>query len=168
MPASKLQSCLARGKRSIASDEGGAPAIEFAILAPALVLACLATVDIGLAINEKMQIADSLRAASNGAMRDLGEDIVRELAEDTAAENPNLAPPDPGDLTGDPSEHLVVTVDRSCACPESASTEVDCDTEMCMDAAKPYAYYRLTGAKEYKPFLLPKFNIGSSLLVEIE
>ena len=148
----------------IAPDEGGASAVEFAILAPVLVLACLATVDMGLAIGERMEIDQGLRAASEGAMLDLGEDEVEELAEAIASENMTIAPD-----TGEPSPNdLAISVDRFCACPESPSAAVDCDGGECADDASPYVFYRITAEKEFASRFLPEIPIHSSVLVQVE
>lgn len=144
-------------------DERGASAVEFALVAPVLVVACLATVDLGMAISQKMDVDQSLRAASQGAMLDLGEDEVEDLAKAVAAENSTIAPD-----SGAAATDLDITVDRFCACPESVSAAVDCESGTCADEASPYVFYRLTAEKEFASLFLPAIPISSSLLVQIE
>jgi pilus assembly protein CpaE len=159
-------SCLFRRSAArVAPDESGASAIEFALVAPILVLAALATVDVGTAIGHKMDIDQSLRAASEGAMLDLGRDGVEDLAKAVAAENSTIADPSAGEPSaGD----LEVTVDRFCACPESMSAAVDCAAGECTDSARPYLYYRLTAEKELQSMLLPDIPVRGSVLVQVE
>jgi pilus assembly protein CpaE len=154
---------LRGGKARFRADESGASAIEFAIVVPVLVLACLATVDVGLAIGQKLDIDQGLRAASEAAMLDLGRDEVEDLAKAIASENSTIAPDGGGSATD-----LEVTVDRFCACPESVSAAVDCDSGTCADDASPYLFYRLTAEKEFASILLPAIPIRGSVLVQVE
>lgn len=154
--------------RRLVEDEDGASAIEFALVAPVLVLACLATVDVGLAIGQKMDIDQTLRAASEGAMLDLGRDEVQDLAEAIAAENSTVASSGEDESDQSSATDLEVTVDRFCACPESASTAVDCDSDSCVDSKTPYVFYRLTAEKEFASLFLPAIPISGSVLVQVK
>ncbi|HWT30188.1 MAG TPA: TadE/TadG family type IV pilus assembly protein, partial [Propylenella sp.] len=124
--ALRTRSSLLRSWRRATADERGASAVEFALVPPVLVVACLATVDLGMAISQKMDVDQSLRAASQGAMLDLGEDEVEDLAKAVAAENSTIAPD-----SGAAATDLDIAVDRFCACPESVSAAVDCETGTC-------------------------------------
>jgi pilus assembly protein CpaE len=126
----------------------------------------LATVDLGLAINQKMDIDHSLRAGSEGAMIDLGQTEVRDLVEGIAAESLEVQSDD-GDVETD-ADALAVSVSRFCACPENVSATVDCSTGTCEDAAKPYLYYRLSAEMQYDPFLLPEIPLRGSVLVQVK
>ena len=161
--ALRTRSSLLRSWWRATADERGASAVEFALVAPVLVVACLATVDLGMAISQKMDVDQSLRAASQGAMLDLGEDEVEDLAKAVAAENSTIAPD-----SGAAATDLDISVDRFCACPESVSAAVDCDSGTCADEANPYVFYRLTAEKEFASLFLPAIPISSSLLVQIE
>jgi pilus assembly protein CpaE len=158
-----------RRRRALLSDEGGASAIEFALVLPILVLACLATVDVGLAINERMEIDHSLRAGSEGAMRDLGEEEVHDLIDAVASEVFTVRSEDEDEGEIDVSSNgLDVTVERFCTCPESVGAAVSCTAGNCADEAKPYLYYRLSAEKDFATILLPTIPLESSLLVQVE
>jgi pilus assembly protein CpaE len=144
-------------------SESGVAATEFSLLVPLLVLACLATVDIGLAINEKMDIDQSLRAGSEGAMMDLGQDKVRDLVQAIASENFSIA-----SSSIYPADALNVTVTRFCACPGTVSPSVGCTSTGCAGSAKPYLYYRLAADKKYKSIFLPIIPLRGSVLVEVQ
>ena len=155
-------------RQSLFRDECGASAIEFALLAPLLVMACLATVDVGMAISERMNIDSVLRTGSEGAMVDLGEDEVEALVEDSASQSFNVAPDADGDIgTGSPTD-LDVTVDRFCSCPGTSNAPVDCETGSCAGSVEPYLFYRLTAEKTYEPMILPEFGLRGSMLVQVE
>ena len=110
-------------KSSLASDEGGAAAIEFAVLAPVLVLACLATIDLGLAFNQRMTIDAMVRAGVEPALADPGVDKVRDIVKGAAGDGITLTT-DSADSFEMGGSSLSVDVTRSCACPESMSTSV--------------------------------------------
>lgn len=56
----------------LAQDRRGAAAVEFALIAPALVAAILAMADMGLALNARMNMDTMLRSAAQVAMTDPG------------------------------------------------------------------------------------------------
>jgi hypothetical protein len=143
--------------------EAGTAAMEFALAAPVLVLACLGMVDIGMAFHERMAIDDSLRAASEGAMLDAGEAKVADLLKAAASNNFSIA--SDGQVN---SESLVTSVDRFCACPESTSTEVSCTATTCEGGKTPYHYYLLSAEKKSSSNFLPHFGLQASLLVQVK
>ena len=147
----------------ISRNEAGVAATEFALVAPVLVLACLGMVDIGMAFSERMAIDDSLRAASEGAMRDTGKAEVTDLLNAAASNNFTIA----SDRTVR-SDTLVTTVDRFCACPESVNTTVSCTSGACAGAKPPFAYYSLSAEKLSSSIFLRNFNLKSSLLVQVK
>ena len=144
-------------------SEAGTAATEFALVAPVLVLACLGMVDIGMALGERMAIDDSLRAASEGAMADAGEAEVTDLLKAAASNNFSIA--SDGQVN---SESLVTSVDRFCACPESADTEVGCTATTCQGGKTPYHYYLLSAEKKSSSIFLPHFGLQASLLVQVK
>lgn len=148
-------------------DQHGASAIEFAMLAPVLVMACLATVDVGMAISERMGMDYILRAGSEGAKVDLGEEEVKTLVADAASQSFTVASETDGDIQSSPTD-LDVTVDRFCSCPGSIGTPADCDAPACPGAVDPYLFYRLKAEKTYDPMLLPDFPLSGSMLVQVE
>ena len=147
-------------RSSFRSDEAGASAIEFALLAPLLVLGCLATADIGLAVTQKMVIDQSLRAGAEGAMRDLGQEKVRELVSTAATKKTGVI----STATSSPS----VTVARFCACPDNVSTSVSCTSGTCSDSAKPAVVYRLSAERAASTIVLPSFPIRGSALILVK
>ena len=144
-------------------SESGTAATEFALVSPVLVLACLGMVDIGMALGERMAIDDSLRAAAEGAMLDAGEAKVTDLLNASASNNFSIA--SDGQVN---SQSLVTSVDRFCACPESANTEVSCTATICAGGKTPYHYYLLSAEKKSSSIFLPNFGLQASLLVQVK
>jgi pilus assembly protein CpaE len=147
------------------NDASGASAVEFALLAPVLILACLATVDIGVAVSQRAVIDDSLRAGVQGALMDLGEDKVRGLVETVASGSMNTSPnPDIRLSGGD----FNASAARFCVCPGSVSTTISCSTGTCSGSAKPFVYYRIAAQKTHDTILLPSVPLRGSILVQVQ
>jgi len=170
MFATKLRK---RRLRPLVKDDSGTAAIEFAILAPVLVLSLLATRDVGFGISEWMHMDHSLRAGAESAMRDPGKDNVKKVIESVASDEFTIA-----SGSGSASSHLSVDVDRYCACPENLSATVECaedeedgedeDSEgACADGTDPSVFYRLTVEKQFTTVLLPAFPLNTSVLVQV-
>ena len=165
-PASAMKRRLAA---ALLSDDSGASAIEFGILAPVLVFTLLTTVDIGLAVHERMQIDNALRAGAEAAMSDLGASKVREVVETVAEDHFTLAGSDgdEGDFEISGTTPLSVQVERFCACPEAKAAKVNCSAPICEGPSKPYVYYRLSADKAYDAVLLPKLPLDSAVQVQV-
>ncbi len=146
-------------RRSFLREEAGASAVEFALLAPVLIFALLATADVGLAVHQKLLVDQSLRAGSEAAIRDFGQDAVRDVVSAAISRgNPSTYPA---------ATRPTVAVVRFCACPDSISTAVSCTSGTC-SAKKPNTFYRLTATKVAENRILPTFQLRSSMLVAIK
>lgn len=151
-------------RRCFCSEAGNA-AIEFAFLAPVLAFACIATVDMGLAINQRMAADHVLRIGADAAMADPGETTVQNLLEQTARANFSNVSGEalPTDITAT-SDALHLRAKRFCSCPDSRLTEIAC-TATCT-GKPPMAFYRMTAAKRYSGILLPAREFRSALQVQ--
>ncbi|TMJ54449.1 MAG: pilus assembly protein, partial [Alphaproteobacteria bacterium] len=63
-----VRSPIGRAVRNLARDIRGVAAIEFAIVAPMLVLAMVCTADLGLGIYRKMQVQNAAQAGAEYAI----------------------------------------------------------------------------------------------------
>lgn len=142
--------------------DDGVSAIEFALLAPMLVLALLATVDVGLALTERMTIDHVLRAGAQSATAGVDVAAIDQVLRTTAANNFTLAAPG---ATGDDSA-LALTVSRVCACAEQPGTAVACSTT-CAGSASTQIFYDLAGQKTYSGIILPRFGLSPALQVQV-
>jgi pilus assembly protein CpaE len=144
-------------------DEGGVSAIEFALIAPLLVFGLLGTVDIGLAVRERMNIDTVLRAGAHGAMSDRGEEFVLQIMRTTALENFTLT--QEASTTGkgllSPEAH------RYCACPSDPEAAVTCSTTCAGPTSSPFVFYRLSAEKNYQGMILPAIEFNPSIQVQV-
>lgn len=150
----RLGGLLARLRRST----GGVSAVEFAIVAPFLVMGTFTMVDVGMAVYEKMMINQVLRAGAQPAFEGADEGEVLSVLEQTASDNFSVAG---GDAQGD---ELALDVTSYCACPGGAVVQVAC-TSVCGSGAEAFRFYRLTAAKTFQGIMLPEFTLSGALEV---
>ena len=144
-----------------ASCQTGVAALEFALIAPMLILGLIAMADIGLAINERMEIDQTLRAGAQSALLDQGPDKLYAALTATAASNfPLLIRGTVGTTTA-----LAVDASRFCACPQNTGLSVLCSIT-CASNRPTQVYYLLTASKSYEGMLLPTSTISARLLVQ--
>jgi hypothetical protein len=92
----------------------------------------MATVDLGLALHQKMELDQSLRAGAEGLMAgeyDKKPDPtakVKKLVETIDAE---ASAADTSNQIETATNKIQVAVDRFCMCPEDLATKVDCTTK---------------------------------------
>jgi Flp pilus assembly protein TadG len=153
---------LFRTVREVVRNDNGVSAAEFALLAPMLVFAVLATVDLGLAISERLTIGHILRAGAQSAIGDVGTANVDLVLRTTAAKNMSVAAA--GTSGNDTS--LALTVTRICSCPSQPSVALACSTT-CAANAPTQIYYVLSGKKTYSGLILPRFAQSKTLEVQV-
>ena len=145
-------------------NDDGASAIEFGLIAPVMFFALLATIDIGMAVNERMIVDQSLRAGAEQAMYDPGAETVKAVAANAARQAFAV------DGTGGSLGNMSINVTEYCACPSAASTPVACNS-LCTTAAggstSPYKYYSLAGQKTYDSIIIPTMTFNSNITVMV-
>ena len=140
----------------------GVAASEFALIAPVLGFTLLASIDLGLAISERMAIDHVLRAGAQAAIPDPGEGGVLEVMRSTAQTNFALA--DESSQDGELS--LTLSVSRYGACAEDVDFAVDPST-ICAGSEPTFIYYRLTAKKSYTGWLAPDIEFERAAHVQI-
>ena len=142
-------------------DDKGVAAMEFGLVAPILFFGLLSAVDIGLAVNERMEVNHVLRAGAEAAMNSSDEDVVLGIMAATAGQNmtPSI------DGNGDAGD-LSLTVNQYCGCPDATEVEVACTT-ICPGDVPTFVYYQLDGSKTYTGMFLPNISFAPSLRVQI-
>ena len=141
---------LRRPKRGRSS---GSAAVEFAIIAPVLVLAVLATADIGLATHESFEIDQALRNGAQVALGDPGEADVEAVLVAV-------------DGTGGSQNNTVWTVERYCACPGTPETRTTCSTT-CSTSRPTAIVYKIEGTRIYPGIFLPSRALTRSAAVQV-
>ena len=131
----------------------GSASVEFAIIAPVLVLAVLSTADIGLAVHESFEVDQTLRNGAEAALRDMGEAGLKSV----------LAAVDE-----DGSGHANTTwsVTRYCACPETSGNPTSCSTT-CGGSQPTAIFYDLKGVRAYPGIIMPARNLTRSASVQV-
>lgn len=142
-------------------SEDGVAAVEFALFAPALFFALVASADVGLAEYERMTIDHILRAGAQSAMADPGQAQVLSVVQNTASKNFTVST-----QTTVSATELNVSVSRFCACPESTGTAAACSTT-CTGSAPPYIYYRMSGTKLHNGMIMPAMTLSGSVQVQV-
>ena len=145
----------------------GVSAVEFALLAPVLVIGAFGTADAGMAVHERMMIGQALRAGAERAMAGADEARIREALAVVASDNFTVSWD--GDPEGDaaPAGTLVLDVETYCACPGAEFTELSC-TGTCASAGAPARFYRLSASKLFNGVILPEFAISGTVEVLAE
>ncbi len=134
-------------------SENGVSAVEFAIVAPILILGVLSTADIGFEVSDRMEIDQALRNGAEAALDDPGTLVLQAVLEAS-----------PTTVTG--PEAISWAIDRMCVCPESNSTSVDCFAT-CQDDQPTEIYYEIEGSRDAVRILLPQKVVSRSVSVQV-
>lgn len=165
----KLRYHCTRSFGRLHRNDDGVAAVEFSLFAPILFFCCLATVDLGMAVNERMAIGHVLRAGAQSAMDNPGEATVKDVLEETAKGSNysvNVVSSSDGAHASASSESLTIGVERYHACPEDPQAKV-AEGTICADDQTTYVYYRLAAAKIYEAMILPSITFRPALEVQI-
>ena len=157
-----VRSVFVRTVREVLHKTDGVSAVEFALLAPMLIFSVLATVDLGLAISERMTIGHILRAGAQTATQNAGITQISLVMRTTAAKNMTLVAA--GSAGTDKA--VALGVRQMCACAAQPAVAVACSTT-CSPSAPTQVYYILTGSKTYAGLILPRFTQSKTLEVQV-
>lgn len=134
------------------SQDGGAT-VEFALVAPLLIMSVLSMTDIGLATHQLFRIDQTLRNAAEAAIRDPGEGLIDTVLSDIGAEGG--------------ADFAEWRVERRCACPSTSGTET-CGTATTCDGGRPMSiYYDISGSRLYRGILLPDWTLTRTASVQV-
>ena len=155
--------------RKFRRDDKGVAAMEFGLVAPILFFGLLSAIDIGLAVNERMEVNHVLRAGATAAINKSDEDVVLAIMATTGGHiqstrgglNMSVSINGQG-AAGD----LSLTVNQYCACPDATEVEVICST-ICTGDVPTYVYYQLDGSKTYTGMIIPNISFAPSMRVQI-
>jgi len=157
----KRRMAMGTAAPATARGEDGFSAIEFAIIAPFLVIGLLSMADIGLAVFQRMTMDHVLRAGVQSAMADQGPDKVRRTLEASATEHFTLGGGSP--VAGKPP--ITLSVSRYCVCPETPTTQTACST-ICPSKKPTLAFYSLGATGLYSGSFMP--DIALNPVVEVQ
>lgn len=146
-------------------ERSGVAAAEFAIGAPMMIFAMVIMTDLGLAIHERMNLDQAVRAGAEFAMHEVSdtndiENLMKGAAtgyySDTDAgwDAQNITPP-------------TVGATQWCECPENPGASVACGSTICSNDLPPSVYYQLTASKTYKAIILPDIALNTEIRVQV-
>ena len=141
-------------------DDKGVAAMEFGLVAPILFFGLLSAVDLGMAINERMEVNHVMRAGAQAAINSSDEATVLAIMAATAGQN--MTPSIDGNGAAD---DLSLTVNQFCACPGATETAVACTT-ICTGDVPTYIYYQIDGSKTYTGMFIPNISYASTMRVQ--
>ncbi len=136
------------------NSSAGTAGVEFALIAPVLILAVLSTADIGLAIHESFEVDQALRNGAEVALKDPGESRVKTI----------LAAVDD---TGGGQFSTMWSVDRYYTCPETPNTRLKIDSRNCSGKQPTAIFYEITGVRAYPGIILPARDLTRVASVQV-
>lgn len=131
----------------------GSAGVEFAIIAPVLILAVLSTADIGLAIHESFEVDQALRNGAEAALKDPGQSRVEAILAAV-------------DQTGGGQYNTTWSVSRYCACPQTPDTQTTCSTT-CNTQRPTAIFYKIEGKRAYSGIFLPARDLTRSASIQV-
>lgn len=147
---------MAGAVKRFLADTAGVAAIEFALLAPTLLLMLLASMDLSSVLSEREGLDHVLRSGAQLAMSDAGAAATLAVMQGAASEQfPQGATP-----------ALTLNASRFCACPNAPATSVGCRT-ICTGNLPTYIFYRMTATKSFDGILFPRFDFAPVLEVQV-
>lgn len=147
--------CLDR----LRGDDSGLAAVEFATLAPVMLVMLLAALDLSGALANRMAIGHVLRAGAQVAMAHPGTAAVQ-AAMQGAAQEFRLGAADGAAGT------LSLTTELRCTCPSAPQTAVACTT-VCTGSQPATIAYRLRAELRHAARLVPDMTFAPLLEVQI-
>lgn len=161
----RIERCRRGGRRAGGSlrRDDGVSAVEFALIAPMLVFALLAMVDVGVTAMHRLEVDHILRAGAEIAI--VGEDAaaIEAVLKATARETFVVAG-DPDIVDAD--DPISFTVALLCTCDQVTVAPVDCNS-LCSGPAPPLIFYEISAEKRVSRLLLSAATIDRSMLVQI-
>lgn len=148
---------------SFLRDRSGVAAVEFAIGAPMMIFALIIMTDLGLAINERMNLDQAVRAGAEFVMNDVS--VETDIEKLMIAAATGSYSDQPSDVES--AERPTVDAIQSCECPEAPGTAVSCTATLCTNNLPPSLYYQLTASKTYDAILLPDIALQTEILVQV-
>ena len=133
---------------------GGTASVEFAIIAPVLVLAVLSTADIGLAIHEASEVDQALRNGAEAALSDPGKSRVEAVLAAV-------------DSTGGGQSSTEWSVVRYHACPERPDTHSESPILTCSGSRPSAIYYEIEGVRPYVGIFLSSWDLTRAASVQV-
>ena len=150
-----LLSCFA-ASAPVFRDRRGVSAVEFALIAPVLVIGSFATIDAGMAVYEEMMITQALRSGAHLAITAQDAAQILNIVNAVASENFQVAQgtPSPGDLS--------TAITRYCVCPGVSTAQISCNST-CTGNVPPTQLFTISATKQFVGVLLPEMTLSGTI-----
>lgn len=145
--------------RAFRHEETGVAATEFALIAPVFALSLVGMIDLGIAVQDRIELNRVIRAGAQVAMA--GEDTLSAL--ESAVVNATVGPSENGDPPTAASVDYDLSISRTCECGGVAGL---CSAR-CDDGAAPSLFYNFIASKSTEPIMLPDFSIQAQISVQV-
>lgn len=134
--------------RRLRHCRSGNAAVEFATAAPFLLGALVLMVDVGMAVESRMEMDRNVRAGVQATMANINDlaTIQTVIADAGAA-----------------AAGVTITVNRTCACGETASS---CDS-WCAGGEPPSVFINIAATRPFSGMMLPPFTLESETHVQL-
>jgi Flp pilus assembly protein TadG len=133
---------------TFARSKSGNSAIEFGLTAPFLILALVTMLDVGIAVETRMEMDRNVRAGVQAAMSQINDpNAIRDFI--LAATNG--------------SENVSINVNKTCSC---GSTATSC-TSWCSAEEPPSVFVNINAVQPYSGLMLPPFQLESETHVQL-
>ncbi len=147
--------------KAFARSTRGTSAIEFAIMAPILIVGLLIVTDVGLAVNDRMRLDQAARAGAEFAMNSVDEaDTIEDMVKASAT---GAYGDDLNDV--DSSRIPEVEAEMYCECPGAPGVSASC-SNLCAGDIVPSAYWRIEARKDFDGVFVPAFPITTQITVQ--
>ena len=144
-------------------NKSGSSAVEFAIGAPMLLVGLVIVVDIGLAVNDRMKLDQSVRSGAEFAMNNVEDtDVLEDMVKSSATGSYGSTQWSNLDSYKVPT----VNVTKLCECPDSPGVAVTCTT-ICTGDLPPSVFYDFLASKDYKGIFIPDFTMETTMKVQV-
>lgn len=143
-------------------NKSGSSAVEFAVGAPVLLIGLIIVTDVGLAVGDRMNLDQSVRAGAEFAMNNVEDETTLEDMVKSAATGAY------GDALNDVDSNDVPTVDvtKTCECPDAPGVSASCTT-ICTGDLPPSIYYDFLASKDYQGIFVPDFTMETEMKVQV-
>ena len=133
---------------TFARSESGTSAVEFGLTAPFLIIALIMMLDVGIAVETRMEMDRNVRAGVQAAMSQINDpNAIRDLV--LAATNG--------------LENVSVNVNKTCSC---IGTATSC-TSWCSAQEPPSVFINISAIQPYSGMFLPTFQLESETHVQL-
>lgn len=148
--------------KTFLKDKRGSSAVEFAVGAPVLLIGLIIVTDVGLAVSDRMNLDQSVRAGAEFAMNSVEDETTLEDMVKSAATGAY------GDQMNDINSSDVPEVDvtKTCECADGPGVAVSC-TDLCTGELPPSIYYGFVASKDYQGIFIPDFTMQTEMKVQV-